>query len=431
MSMDLEHLTLDTQSLHLENAVILDPTKAKPQKAHLLIEQGIIKAISQEPISTKGNIQKIDLEHAWVTPHFIDLGAQLREPGLEYKGTLLRESRAAFAAGFSDIAMLPDTLPVVDSTAVMGLIQELSKDCPVTITPIAALTIGLEGKELSEIFALKDAGCFAITQSREHFRDARLALRCLEYVATTGLTVFFYSEDRELAGDGFAHEGPIADRLGLAGIPECAETAAIARDLLLVERTGVKAHFGHLSSARSIELIENAQRRGLDVTADVALTHLVYDETALLGFNPQFHLRPPLRGAKDRHALLDAVNAGTISISIGHQPQDIASKTAPFAEAASGMSLYDTHIAIAKRLIDANELDPLAWVRALTVQPSTLAGKSVPGLQVGSLAQFNVITDTQWTADKQTCHSLGGNILGFFETQKGKLRYRSGEIQSV
>lgn len=422
---------IDAQDTLLKNATLFDPTSKAPRNVNIRLKNGVIEAIediSAASSSHTDSAQTLDLQQGWVTPHFIDLGAQLREPGFEHKGSLLRESYAAYAGGFSDIAMLPDTLPVIDTPAVLGLIKERAKNCPVNIAPICAITSGLKGQQLSEIFALKEAGCCALTQSQAPFRDNRLALRCLEYVATTGLTVFFYSEDQELAGDGFVHEGPIADRLGLAGIPECAETTAIARDLLLIERTGVKAHFGHISSARSLELICDAQKEGLPVTADVALTHLAFDENALLGFNPQFHLRPPLRGATDRLALLQGVNNGQLSISIGHQPQDIAAKTAPFAEAEIGMSLYDTHIAIAHKLISAGELDPMAWIRALTLLPAALLGKPIKGLSVGDKASFNVISDYVWTPNKQNCHSLGGNIFGFFEQQKGKLTHRVDQL---
>lgn len=418
---NIDALNLD---ILLTNGILFDPAMPTAQNVNILIKNGCIETISTQPIPTDSSIPTQDLDNAWVTPHFIDLGAQLREPGFEHKGTLVRESNAAYAAGFSAIAMLPDTLPVIDSPAVLGLIKERAKHCPVDIFPIGAITSGLRGQQLSEILALQEAGCFALTQGKTPFRDNRLALRCLEYVATTGLTVFFYSEDHELAGDGCAHEGPIADRLGLAGIPECAETTAIARDLLLIERTGVKAHFGHISSARSLELICEAKAKGLPVTADVALTHLAFDESALLGFNPQFHLRPPLRGADDRLALLKGVNEGKLSISIAHQPQDIAAKTAPFAESEIGMSLYDTHIAIAVKLIDAGELDPMAWVRALTLQPAALLGQAVTGITVGQKASFNIISNYTWTPNKQNCHSLGGNIFGFFEPQKGKLTFR-------
>jgi len=395
----------------------------------LTVKNGVIQQwqpgrsiASNAPVAKHDQI--IDLQGQWLTPHFFDIGAQLREPGFEHKGTLTSESNAAFAGGFQGIAMLPDTSPVMDSPAVVGLIQERAKHLSLKVWPMAAMTLGLNGTQLSEMFALKAAGCIAITQSRRPLSNNRLALRCLEYIATTGLKVLFYSEDHELAGDGCAHEGPIADRLGLSGIPECAETTAIARDLLMVERTGVTAHFGHLSSARSLELIEDAQQKGLPVTADVALTHLIYDERALLNFNPQYHLRPPLRSNFDRKALLDGVNRGAISISIGHQPQDIASKTAPFSESEAGMSLYDVHISMAKLLIEAEQLNPLAWVKALTTLPAHFLNQTSVGLNIGDQAAFNVISDEVWTPNRQSCCSLGGNIPGFKQSTIGRLSYR-------
>ena len=419
-----QYTHVNATNLLLENALVLNPAQKAPQTAHIMIKNGVIEEICADKPSVDASFETIDLQGAWVTPHFVDLGTQLREPGYEHKGSLLQETLAAFNAGFSDVAMLPDTMPVLDTPAVLGLIQERAKNCPVNIWAIGAMTTGLEGKQLSEIFALKDAGVVAVTQSRSPIRDNRLALRCLEYIATTGLKVFFYSEDYELAGDGCAHEGPIADRLGLPGIPACAETTAIARDLLLVERTGIEAHFGHISCAGSVELIKQAQAKGLKVTADVALAHLAFDERCLLGFNSQFRLEPPLRSINDRKALLDAVNSGVLSVSIGHQPQDIAAKTAPFSEAAEGMSLYDTHISLAKALIAAGDLDPLAWVRALTTQPAAIIGRQVTGINVGDVAALNVIGDHTWTPNKSNCHSSGGNIFGFRQEQVGKLTHR-------
>lgn len=427
-----QHTDIQAQNLILTHARLLDPIHNIDEAGTLTISNGQIQnwQPNNNIIQNKNHFESIDLKGAWITPHFIDLGAQLREPGFEHKGTLLQESKAAYSAGFSSICMLPDTQPVMDSTAVIGLIRERAAVCPVHILPLAAMTIGLKGNQLSEIFALKEAGCIAITQSRAPMRDNRLALRCLEYVATTGLTVFFYSQDDELAGDGCAHEGPIADKLGLPAIPECAETTAIARDLIMVEKTGITAHFGHISSARGIAMIEEAQAKGLPVTADVALTHLAFDESALLDFNPQFYLQPPLRSQTDRLALLDSVNRGTLSISISHQPQDIAAKTAPFSESEPGMSLYDTHIALAQRLIDAGELNALAWVKALSTAPASVIHQHLNGLNIGDIAAFNIISDHQWTPNKQNCHSLGGNILGFRELQKGKLQYRVTGLQN-
>lgn len=424
---------LQTQVINAQflNARLLNPATQTDQLGCLTVEQGKIAswrpASAAEPETNKtpkAQQDCIDLQGAWITPHFIDLGAQLREPGFEHKGTLYSESSAAYSAGFSSLYMLPDTAPVIDTTAMIGLIRQRASLCPLDISPIVAMTMGLKGQQLSELFALKEAGCIAVTQSRRPISNSRLALRCLEYIATTGLTVFFYSQDAELAGDGVAHEGAIADRLGLATIPECAETAAIARNLILVERTGVTAHFGHISSAQGALLIQEARRKGLPVTGDVALTHLAFDETALLGFNPQFYLQPPLRSPADRLTLLAAVNQGLLSISIGHQPQDIAAKTAPFSEAEPGMSLYDTHISLAKKLIKNNELDALAWVKALALAPAQVVQKTCHGLNIGDRAAFNIISDQAWTPNKQNCHSIGGNILGFKSLQHGKLESR-------
>lgn len=261
--------------IKISNGVIIDPANNIEAKHDLYISEGRIAAIGNQPDGF--TIDKdIDATGCHVIPGIVDLRARLREPGLENKGTIASETRAAAASGITTLCIPPDTSPVLDSTSVVELIQQRTNEAGYAkIVTLAALTAGLKGEQLSEMAILKKYGnCVGVSNALNPVTNNLVMRRAMEYAASCGLTIFLHAEDRGLAGNGCAHEGAISTRLGLPGIPETAETNAIARDLLLVEQTGAHAHFCHLSSARAVQMIARAQYDGLPVTADVTAHHL-------------------------------------------------------------------------------------------------------------------------------------------------------------
>lgn len=402
---------------------LIDPAQHLDLVTDIYIADGIVLGIGQRPVGFSDD-EVIDATGAIVMAGAIDLCAHLREPGIEAKGTIYSETRAAAAGGITHLVCPPDTDPVVDTPAVASLIQERAwqaSNCHVY--PLGALTKGLQGQQLAEMHALKEAGCIGFTQMRRPIKDSRVLLRCLEYAATFDLTVFFQSEDSGLAGDGCAHSGPTAARLGLSGIPTAAETVALSRDLLLVEHTGVKAHFGQLSCARSVELIANAQSRGLPVTADVAAHQLFLTDTLVDGFDSLYHVDPPLRSEQDRLGLIEGVRSGVISaICSDHQPHEAAAKAAPFAAAEPGMSTFATYLPLSYQLVRQGVLTVAEWVRAVSLNPARILGLEAGSVRVGDDANVTVFhPDMNWTLDQDSLLSLGANTPYLGTTIEGRV----------
>lgn len=402
---------------------LVDPSQNLDLISDIYVADGIVLGIGQRPVGFSDD-EVIDARGALVIPGAVDLSAHLREPGIDAKGTIYSETRAAAAGGITHVVCPPDTDPTVDTPAVANLIQERAYQAGYChVYPLGALTKGLQGYQLAEMHALKEAGCIGFTQMRRPLKDSRVLLRCLEYAATFDLTVFFQSEDAGLSADGCAHSGPTATRLGLPGIPSAAETVAISRDLLLVEHTGVKAHFGQLSCARSVELIANAQARGLPVTADVAAHQLFLTDSMVDGFNSLFHVDPPLRSEADRLGLIEGVRSGVISaLCSDHQPHEAAAKAAPFPATEPGMSAFATFLPLTYQLVRQEVLSVAEWVRCLSLNPARIIGVEAGHVRVSDDANLTVFhPDTDWTLTMDNLLSLGSNTPYLGADIKGRV----------
>ncbi|MEO6698514.1 MAG: dihydroorotase [Paraperlucidibaca sp.] len=347
----------------------------------------------------------------WLTPAFVDLCARLREPGPKKHGTIASETRAARAGGFGHIVLPPDTNPVIDHGALATQVIEKAQAAGFAkVYPLGAMTRGLEGKALAGMGGLKAAGCVGVSQARKPLASSETLLRCLEYASSMDMTVFFSPEEASLAV-GSAHDGFMASRMGLVGIPDTAETIALATALLLVEQTGVRAHIGQLSCAASVELIRIAKAKGLPVTADVAMHQLHLTEMAIDGFNAMAHVRPPLRRESDRLALIAGVRDGVIdAICSDHQPLNASAKLAPFAEALPGMSTLETVLPLGLRLVASGDLTALRLIEALTSSPARIIALPIGRL---SLACGAVVIDPRvsWQVGDADWQSTGRNSL--------------------
>lgn len=377
----------------------------------VLIRDGRIAALG-EAAGQQSADQVVDASGCLLAPGFVDLCCNLREPGNGQKGNIASESLAAAHGGFTTLCASPDTSPVNDSGAVTNLILDVAaKRSAVRILPVGAITRGLEGELLSDMSGLAGAGCIALGNGARPVRNARVLRRCMAYAQTFGLTVMFSPENQALAADGYAHDGLVASRLGLLGIPEVAETAAVMEMLLLAEETGVRLHLSQLSCARSVEMLADARKRGIKVTADVAMHQLVFTEDALSGFDSRYHVRPPLRSERDRQALLAGVREGVIdAITSQHQPHDSAAKQAPMAATEPGLSTIESTLSMGLLLVKRGELDTESLVRALTAGPASVIGRSAE-LGDGAVADLCVF-DPQATwklGDANRC-SVGRHV---------------------
>ncbi len=309
-------------------------------------------------------------------PGLVDLSARLREPGQEHKATIASETRAAASAGITSLCCPPDTDPVVDTPAVAELIRQRAEAAGYArVYPLGALTQALDGTRLSEMAALKAAHCVGVSNALTPLANTQVLRRAMEYAATFDLTVFLHAEDPWLRNDGCAHEGMVSTRLGLPGIPEAAETVAVARDLALIEHTGARAHFCRLSTGKALRMVARAQYDGLPVTADVSAHHLFLTEMDIGDFNSQCHILPPLRTLRDRDALRAGITGTTLAaICSDHQPHEPDAKLAPFSETASGISSLETLLPLTLRLVDEQLLTLSDALARLTCQPARILG---------------------------------------------------------
>jgi dihydroorotase len=391
-------------------ARVIDPSTGFDQQADLYIAEGKILSIGQAPVGFEAE-QTLDAQGLVAAPGLVDLNVSLREPGYSRKGNISSETLAAAAGGVTSLCCPPFTRPVLDTSAVAELILDRAREAGHTkVLPIGALSKGLEGEQLAELVALRDAGCVAFSNGLNNFRNNRNLRRALEYAATFDLTVIFQSQDHDLAEGGLAHEGATASFLGLPGIPETAETVALARDLLLVEQTGVRAHFNQLTSARGAQLIADAQARGLPVTADVALYQLILTDEALLNFSSLYHVQPPLRTQADREGLRAAVKSGVISaIASHHQPHERDAKLAPFGQTEPGMSSVQLLLPLAMTLVQDGLLDLPTLLARLSSGPADALRLPLGRISVGAPADLLLFDPQASTLAGETWYSKGGN----------------------
>lgn len=396
----------------IKNGRVIDPSSNEDKVRDINIDEKGLLSTDKIDASKISDEQIIDASGSWVIPGLVDLAARFREPGEEHKASICSESAAALASGITSVCLPPDTKPVIDTPAVIELIQQRAKRCSGPhIYTLAAMTVGLGSSQLSELGALKEAGCVGISNGIQPVTDSQFMRNIMDYAVSFDLKVFLSPVDQYLGKNGCAHEGRVATRMGLPGIPVAAEIATVARDLTLIETTGIQAHFCRISSARSAEMIANAQRQGLKVTADVSAHQLFLTENDIINFNSNAHVIPPLRTERDRDALRQAVSDGVISaICSDHQPHEADAKLAPFAETEPGMSTLETWLPLCLKLIQEKHLDPLTAIRSITRNPANILGIQAGSLSAGNMADVTIIDpETEWTFDTSCMLSHGKN----------------------
>ncbi|TEU26136.1 dihydroorotase [Alkanindiges illinoisensis] len=404
--------------IEIKNVRVLDPIHQTDEVRTVWVENGKLLAdAAGQDIS-----QRIDGQGKWLMPALVDLCARLREPGQQQHGTLKTEGQAARAAGFLHVILPPDTKPVQDNGALLrGLREKAFNDGGIYLHIIGAQTKGLEGNQPANMASLKQGGCIAVSNVRAAFADDDVLLRTLEYAASLGLKVFFYPEEHSLAKDGYVHDGFTASRQGLTGIPAIAETVALAKQLLMVEATGVQAHFSLLSCGASVELIKAAKAKGLPVTADVAMHQLHLTDETIDGFNALAHVRPPLRSEADRELLRQGVASGVIdAICSHHEPLSASAKLAPFAETEPGISNIDTFMALAAALVHQDLLTPLQLASRISQNPAKIAGIESQWQEIGGWVLVDpklewVVSNDQFQSQGKNTPFLGAKVKGKVE----------------
>jgi dihydroorotase len=377
---------------------VIDPANNLAAPRDLLIEDGLICAVDK-PASFLGlGDTGIDAGGLIVAPGFIDMHVHLREPGYEYKETVLTGTQSAVAGGFTAVVCMANTNPVNDNGAVTRYIIEKAQAANLArVFPIGALSKGLQGEELAEIGEMVEAGAVAISDDGRPVMDAHLMRRALEYCSMFNLPISVHEEDLHLAAGGVMNEGPTAVRLGLKGIPSAAEEVMVARDIALARLTGGRLHIAHVSTRGSVALVRQAKGEGLAVTAEATPHHFTLSEEAVEGYNTNAKMAPPLRLAADVEAIKEGLQDGTIdAIASDHAPHHRDEKEVEFDQAANGIVGLETALPLTLKLVDAGILSLSAAVRKLTINPARILGLPYGTLSVGAPADV-VIFDPAYS----------------------------------
>ncbi len=403
----------DTPPLVLKNARVIDPARGLDADGSVIIADGTILAAGPEAQNqgTPYGAEIIDCDGAIVAPGLIDMCVSVGEPGHEHRETLASASEAAAAGGITTIVTMPETDPVIDDPALVDFILRRARDTAVVnVRPMAALTKGLAGQDMTEIGLLQEAGAVAFTNGHKSVRNAQIMRRIMTYARDFGALVVHHTEDPDMTG-GTMNAGLNASWKGLSGVPREAEIIMIERDLRLVGMSRGRYHANLVSTSDGAAAIQTGKDRGLDVTAGVSINHLTQNENDIGPYRTFFKMSPPLRDENDRMAMVQAVADGTIDIICSnHDPQDVETKRHPWAEAEDGAIGLETLLAAALRLYHAGDIGLLPLLRAMTLNPANRLGLDAGRLTAGAPADLIVFDlDRPWVLEKKAIRSRSKN----------------------
>ncbi|MEK6322652.1 MAG: dihydroorotase [Acidobacteriota bacterium] len=397
--------------LIIKGGRIIDPSQQLDKTADLLIEDGRVKSI--EDSSNDDGVEVFDASGLIVTPGFIDLHVHLREPGEEYKETITSGAAAAVAGGFTSICAMPNTRPVNDNASVTRFIIDKAREAGLArVYPVGAITRESKGEELAEMAEMKEAGAVAVSDDGRPVMDSQVMRHAMEYARDHGLVVVDHCQDLHLAAGGVMNEGRYSTLLGLKGMSNAAEQSHVARDIMLAEMTGARVHIAHISTASSVELVRRAKRQGLAVTCEVTPHHLALTDAAVVGFDTNTKMSPPLRSEEDRAALIEAVRDGTIdAIATDHAPHHSDEKMLEYDLAPSGVVGLETALGVALTVLHHSSAVPIARIiEMLTIGPARAFSLTGGSLAVGSPADITVFDlERAWTVDSQRFKSKSRN----------------------
>jgi dihydroorotase len=403
-----------TQTLRIEGARVIDPAAGRDGKLDLRLSGGKIEAVDRPGAFGKAREGEkiIAARGLWVMPGFVDMHVHLREPGEEYKEDIASGLRAAAAGGFPSVCCMPNTVPVNDTRAVTEmLLRRAAQVGAARLHPVAAITRGREGRELTEMGDLLDAGAVAFSDDGCSVRDAGMMRRAMDYAAGLDALIIEHAEDASLVAGGLSHEGEVGTRAGLGGMPAEAEELIVARDVILARLTGARLHIAHISSLRSVEIVRRAKDEGLPVTAEVTPHHLLLSDAATGDYDTRTKVNPPLRSEEHRRALLEAARDGVIdAVATDHAPHSVIEKEGDFASAAFGISGLETAAALMLRLVEEGQLKPAAVARLLAAGPSRVLRLPGGRIEPGAPADLTLLDpESPATIDPAAFVSKGRN----------------------
>ena len=419
--------------LLLKGARVIDPSQKIDAQMDLLVEEGKISSCGAS-IKAPPAAHVINLTDMIVVPGLIDMHVHLREPGLEYKETIATGSAAAVAGGFTSIACMPNTEPVHDNRSITEFILRKAAEANLArVYPIGAISIGSEGKQMTEFWDLKEAGVIALSDDGKPVMDAALMRRAMEYAGSLDLPVIQHCEDVNLSAGGLMNEGYWSTVMGLPGIPSIAEEIMVGRDILIAEYTKTRIHIAHVSTAGSVRLIRNAKMRGLRVTAETAPHYFTLTDECLQDYDTSYKVSPPLRSAADSAAIKEGLSDGTIdAIACDHAPHARTDKEVEFAYAANGISGLETSLGLSLSLVHEDILTWEKLITAMACNPAQILNLDKGTLKIGSDADITVIDpEHTWTVDVKNFVSRGKNSPFSGRKMKGRaiLTIVAGDIK--
>ncbi len=414
--------------LHIKNGRIIDPANQVDAQQDMFIADGKIEAIGKVPEGFSAD-QIIDARGMIVAPGFVDLSVRLREPGYEYKATLESELQAALAGGVTSLLCPPDTDPVLDEPGLVEMLVHRARLMNQShVYPLGALTVGLKGRELTEMAELTEAGCVGFAQAEETIGDTTVLFRAMQYAQTYGYTVWLRPQDPHLGKGGNAHSGPLASRLGLSGVPVMSETIALHTIFELMRATGARVHLCRLSSAEGLVLVRAAKAEGLRVTCDVGAHHVHLTDHDIGFFDPNARLSPPLRSQRDRDAIREALADGTVdAICSDHTPVDDDEKLLPFGEASPGATGLELLLSLSIKWAEDHlrtKEGLAAAIARITCDPARVAGLHSGTLSVGSTADVCLFDpNARWKVEASAIVSQGKHTPFLGYELQGQVRH--------
>jgi dihydroorotase len=428
-----------SETLLIQGGHVIDPANGVDEPVNIRVENGRISAIGNHEAKAS---RVIDAKGLIVCPGLIDMHVHLREPGEEWKEDIESGSRAAVAGGVTTMCCMPNTRPRLDHAAVIEQVIDRARRTGLCrLYPIGAVTLGLEGKHLTEMRDLKRAGAVAFSDDGMPIWHAGVMRKAMEYASSFDYLIIQHAEELQLTRHGVANEGWVSTQLGVAGMPVEGEDAMVARDIMLAELVDSRYHVAHISSRRSVELVRQAKARGLKVSAEAAPHHFALTEEALLGFNADAKMNPPLRTEEDRLAVVEGLKDGSIDvIATDHAPHHEDDKRCGLSCAAFGIVGLETMLPVSLDLVRKGILSMSELIAKMTVNPARLLDLDLGTLSVGRPADITIFDPAAvWTLDRNALHSKskntpwhGSEMTGkvTHTISRGRLVFDNGEIRA-
>ncbi len=426
-------------SILIKKGRVIDPRQGLDKVMDILIEGGKISKVGAAGKASAATV--IDAGGKIVAPGFIDMHTHLREPGNEDKETIETGLRAAIAGGFTTVCAMPNTEPSCDNQAQAKFLTEKAKMLhSANLIPVGTITKGRQGKEITEMSDLKDAGCLAVSDDGSSVEDPGLMRKALEYASMTDMLVISHAEDKSLAGDGVMHEGYWSTVLGLSPIPSKAESTIVERDIQLAQLAGARIHIAHVSAAESVEIIRRAKKEGIPVTCEAAPHHFSLTDEDVKTYDTSMKVNPPLRSKEDIKAIKKGLKDGTIDvIATDHAPHLDSEKDKEFDYAPFGMIGLETALSLSViNLVEEGCLDWEELIRKLATNPAMILKYDRGTLLEGAVADVVIIDpDKEWTYERENIISksanspfIGKKMKGFVESVivGGKIVKQEGKI---